>query len=197
MTEVHPNVHVCGEKEARELLLLHHHPRNDDSTKKEPPLFSRVVAIGFPSAPLTEEEMTLLVRRSRFRFSRKSSLRFRAGFRFYRALLFFFFFLPKRSPLLPPPLHLLSRADERENRRPSRFSRRLGRRRFALGAPRDDAFFSFFDDDFERCRWGKNFSLLQRGRVEIGGGRVGARRVDADERERNEGQEGWWRWWWC
>ena len=84
MTEVHPNVHVCGEKEARE-LLLHHLPRNDDSTKKIPPLFSRVVAIGFPSAPLTEEEMTLLVRRSRFRFSRKSSLRFRAGFRFYRA----------------------------------------------------------------------------------------------------------------
>ena len=77
MTEVHPNVHVCGEKEARE-LLLHHLPRNDDSTKKIPPLFSRVVAIGFPSAPLTEEEMTLLVRRSRFRFSRKSSLRFRA-----------------------------------------------------------------------------------------------------------------------
>jgi hypothetical protein len=69
MTEVHPNIHVCGEKEARELLL--HLPRNDDSTKKIPPLFSRVVAIGFPSAPLTEEEMTLLVRRARFRFSRE------------------------------------------------------------------------------------------------------------------------------
>ena len=61
MTEVHPNVHVCGEKEARE-LLLHLPRRNDDDEKKTPPLFSRVVAIGFPSAPLTEEEMTLLVR---------------------------------------------------------------------------------------------------------------------------------------
>ena len=69
MTEVHPNVHVCGEKEARELLLLHLPRRNDDDDdddEKKIPLFSRVVAIGFPSAPLTEEEMTLLVR---FRFS--------------------------------------------------------------------------------------------------------------------------------
>ena len=100
MTEVFPNVHVCGEKEARELLL--HLPRrndddddDDDDDEKKIPLFSRVVAIGFPSAPLTEEEMTLLVRfRALFSFfhfhssGEKSSLRFfRARFCVFDSLL--------------------------------------------------------------------------------------------------------------
>jgi len=150
MTEVHPNVHVCGEKEARELLL--HLPRrndddDDDDDEKKIPLFSRVVAIGFPSAPLTEEEMTLLVR---FRFSifPFSGEKFVAIF--FRAHAKLFFQTLTKSFL---HRHHHHRADERENRRPSRFSRRLGRRRFALGSPRDDAVFSFFVffDFSERC----------------------------------------------
>ena len=84
MTEVFPNVHVCGEKEARELLL--HLPRRNDDDEKKIPLFSRVVAIGFPSAPLTEEEMTLLVRfRALFSFFHFHSSGEKSSLRFFRA----------------------------------------------------------------------------------------------------------------
>jgi hypothetical protein len=52
MTEVHPNIHVCGEKEARERLFSFETEDGDWS----------VIAIGFPSSPLTDEEISLLVR---------------------------------------------------------------------------------------------------------------------------------------
>jgi hypothetical protein len=52
MTEVHPNIHVCGEKEARERLFSFETEDGD----------WRVIAIGFPSSPLTDEEISLLVR---------------------------------------------------------------------------------------------------------------------------------------
>ena len=60
MTEVHPNIHVCGEKEARERLFSFETEDGDWS----------VIAIGFPSSPLTDEEISLLVR-----FSSKSPLK--------------------------------------------------------------------------------------------------------------------------
>ena len=58
-SEVHPNIHVCGEKEARERLFSF---ETEDGRS--------VIAIGFPSSPLTDEEISLLVR-----FSSKSPLK--------------------------------------------------------------------------------------------------------------------------
>jgi len=57
MTEVHPNICVCGEKEARELLFSSSSTKNENTNTNR---FSRVLAIGFPSAPFTDEEISLL-----------------------------------------------------------------------------------------------------------------------------------------
>ena len=57
MTEVHPNIYVCGEKEAQELLFSFSSTKNENTNTNR---FSRILAIGFPSAPLTDEEIALL-----------------------------------------------------------------------------------------------------------------------------------------
>ena len=48
MTEVHPNIHVCGERSSRTSLLF----ETEDGDWS-------VIAIGFPSSPLTDEEIPL------------------------------------------------------------------------------------------------------------------------------------------
>jgi hypothetical protein len=65
MTEVHPNISVCGEKEARELLFSSS-TKNENNTNR----FSRILAIGFPSAPFTDEEIALLATTVRLEYIR-------------------------------------------------------------------------------------------------------------------------------
>ena len=66
MTEVHPNISVCGEKEARELLFSSSSTKNENNTNR----YSRILAIGFPSAPLTDEEIALLATTVRLEYIR-------------------------------------------------------------------------------------------------------------------------------